>query len=256
MTKQKNLKRIIRERTEKTGESYTAARRQVLNARTPAQNAVARREADIRESSARTGSKLNAQSNSAGTVSEARVLQRTGRPLAQWFRVLDQFGAAERGHTEAARHLGRDHHVSGWYAQAITVAYERARGLRTINQTSKGFQVSVSRTIQAEPTLITSAFTNTRTRKAWLASADRELAEVLNQVLAKKREFTCSPRGTYGLRFRWNGAAVEIGVTPMANGRSQIVAAISRLADAKDVAGQRRRWTAVLNAVRAHLASH
>ncbi|HEX7779978.1 MAG TPA: hypothetical protein VF424_12085 [Vicinamibacterales bacterium] len=63
---------------------------------------------------------------------------KTGRGLDHWFEVLDRFGAVEKGHTAAARHLYDAHGVDGWYAQGITVAYERARGVRGVNQRRDG----------------------------------------------------------------------------------------------------------------------
>ena len=69
-----------------------------------------------------------------GSVSDATSRAKTGHGLDHWFAVLDAFGAVERGHTAAARHLYETHGVPGWYAQGITVAYERARGVRAVNQ--------------------------------------------------------------------------------------------------------------------------
>jgi hypothetical protein len=34
------------------------------------------------------------------------------------------------GHTEIARWLVAEHRIGGWWAQSVTVAYERARGVR------------------------------------------------------------------------------------------------------------------------------
>ena len=74
--------------------------------------------------------------------------------------MLDRFGAVEKGHTAAARHLHEAHHVDGWYAQGITVAYERARGVRAVNQRRDGeYEVSVSKVVAADTTDVIKAFT-------------------------------------------------------------------------------------------------
>ena len=63
-----------------------------------------------------------------GSVTDEKAREKTGHGLDHWFAVLDRFGGVEKGHSASARHLHDDHGVPGWYAQGITVAYERARG--------------------------------------------------------------------------------------------------------------------------------
>ena len=63
-----------------------------------------------------------------GSVTDEKAREKTGHGLDHWFAVLDRFGGVEKGHSASARHLYDDHGVPGWYAQGITVAYERARG--------------------------------------------------------------------------------------------------------------------------------
>src|SRR5687768_15705436 len=133
MTQQKKLKKAIRARSEKTGESYTAARRQVL---------LAREEPAPLPPAPKPPAK--------GGISEESVLKKTGHGLDHWFGVLDTFGGAAQGHTAMAAHLYKEHGIPGWHSQGITVAYERARGLREVNQACTGkFQVTVSKTVPA-----------------------------------------------------------------------------------------------------------
>jgi hypothetical protein len=62
------------------------------------------------------------------------------------FDVLDRFGGSGKGHTALARHLYEDHSVPGWHSQGITVAYERERGVRAVNQRCDGeYEVSARR---------------------------------------------------------------------------------------------------------------
>ena len=147
MTEAKKLKQAIRARSAQTGERYTAARQHVLKARqkrTP-EPAVAATPVTHRSAAAPSG------------VSEKAVIARTGRGFEHWFAVLDAFGAGAKGHTAAARHLRDDLGVPGWHSQGITVAYERTRGLRAVNQTATGFQVSVSKMVPADMDAVPSA---------------------------------------------------------------------------------------------------
>ncbi len=63
-------------------------------------------------------------------ITEDSVRRRTGKGWEEWLSVLDEWGSAEKGHTESARHLREAHGVSPWWAQAVTVRYEYERGLR------------------------------------------------------------------------------------------------------------------------------
>lgn len=63
-------------------------------------------------------------------ISEDSVRRRTGRGWADWLTILDDWGAADRGHMASARHLCDAYGISPWWAQAVTVRYEYERGLR------------------------------------------------------------------------------------------------------------------------------
>ena len=62
-------------------------------------------------------------------ISEERMRERTGRTSAEWYRILGEWGAREKGHTLAA-HLLREYGLSPWWAQAVTIRWEYERGLR------------------------------------------------------------------------------------------------------------------------------
>jgi hypothetical protein len=144
MTEDKARKRAIRKRIAKTGERYTAARRHVVNPREEL-SAV-----DLPQP-------------------DARLREKTGMGWREWFRLLDAWGAQERKHGEIAGHLMDEHAVPGWWAQTITVGYERSRGLRAKHQTLGGsFQVSVSKTFPTGVGKLFTAFTAASRRKTWL----------------------------------------------------------------------------------------
>src|SRR5258708_453501 len=104
------------------------------------------------------------QKSSAGykpKTSDAAVKKSTGKTWSQWFSVLDKAGAKKMPHIEIARriydkYLGEKKSKlapdvakrGGWWSQMVTVEYERSRGMRAINQTSTGFNVSVHGTYE------------------------------------------------------------------------------------------------------------
>ena len=96
MTRARALKQVIRARAAKTGERYTTARRHVLkdlqHPTDPSLVPGQRRATSGRRQFQRQ-------------CSDAKALEKTGHGLDHWLDALDWFGAVEKGHTAAARHL-------------------------------------------------------------------------------------------------------------------------------------------------------
>lgn len=249
MTLNKKLKQQVRARAAKTGESYATARRQTLAAR-------AREQAPEREGSAKQAADQQTAGNksSHGAVSDAKCIERTGHGLAHWFAVLDAFDAAKKGHTAAARHLHQDRGVSAWYAQGITVAYERERGLRTVNQNCDGhFEVSVSRVLPCSLQTATEALSRKARRERWLDGVDVPAAALLRQGLAGgKKGWTHKPELT---RLRWTAdeGTFVIEIAAKDDGRSRIVVRCTRLPRHELIEQQRAQWRKLLDTLRAHL---
>ncbi len=76
-------------------------------------------------------------------------------------------------HKEIAGYLYSNQKLPGWWAQMVTVEYERARGLREKYQTSGGFADSASRTVAANLARLYRAWTDEKVRRRWLK--DRRL---------------------------------------------------------------------------------
>ena len=161
MPKDKDLKRLVRERMERTGESYTAARAQVTR----------QGDADRRD-----------YAKIAGMRDEA-VRAKTGDDWRGWTRTLDEAGSTSKTHPEIAKWLQAEHDVSPWWAQTITVGYERIRGLRDKNQRrGGGFDANKSKTIPVPIEELYAAF-DARKRKRWLEVSVRTRKATENKSL-------------------------------------------------------------------------
>jgi hypothetical protein len=79
-------------------------------------------------------------------VSDEAVRKATGRGWNEWFTILDDAGALAWKHPDIARWLAAEHGISGWWAQGVTVGFERARGLRAQHERQSGFSLSVTKT--------------------------------------------------------------------------------------------------------------
>lgn len=265
MTQQKKLKKAIRARSQKTGESYTAARRQLLAAR---EKTASRQPASPEPPAAPPALEARAdavpapaapsrsRSLAKGGVRDEAVREKTGHGLEHWFAVLDAFGAAAKGHTATAAHLQKEHGVPGWYAQGITVAYERAMGLREKNQSCTGkFQVSVSKTVAATVTEVADALASAERRAAWLAGADPGLRRALDAAFTGEKPRQVKTKGSdYAwLRYSWDGRPVAIYINAKPNGRASVVADSQNLEGTAQVEERRAQWRAALAGLHRHL---
>ena len=104
-------------------------------------------------------------------ASPEAVERATGKLPEEWYSILDSAGAQRLTHKEIATMLGAEHDVSGWWSQHLTVEYERARGMRAMYETTRGFQVSASKTMAAPVSRVYEAFANGELRERWLPGA-------------------------------------------------------------------------------------
>src|SRR6266571_818145 len=112
MPKQKDLKRIVRTRMQKTGESYTVARLHIVK----------NKEIDYAK---------------VAGMSDAAVQKATGRSWRAWVKLLDEAGATSKPHRDIV-HSVSSLGVADWWSQMVTVGYERVRGLRERGQRRGG----------------------------------------------------------------------------------------------------------------------
>ena len=234
MTRARALKTAIRARVAKTGERYTTARRHVL--RDLSRPEVAAPPAPAPAAKARGG------------LSDAKTREKTGHGLDHWFAVLDRFGGPEKGHTALARHLYDAHGVPGWYSQGITVAYERGRGVRDVNQRCDGeYEVSVSKVVNAPAADVVRALSEPRLRRRWSGGTDAGLVKALSTALdgTGGKGIVVRPDGLGRFRYKWGATTVQLYLIPKP-GKVSVVATNSKLADAAMVVARRATWRAAL----------
>lgn len=237
MTDAKKLKSKIRERAARTGESYSTARRHVL--------AQLQKERDGKTAAtaqrARSG-------HAIGSVSEARCIEKTGAGFDHWFAVLDRFGA-KQGHTALAKHLREEQGVSAWYAQSITVAYERAKGLRELGQSCAGdYQTSVSRTLSLGLDDARALLTRKPKRARWLDGLDGPYAQLLEAALRSAR-FKAG-KDVIRLRHRAPLGAIELELRPKDDAKTVLTLRHTKIGDEPSREAAKAAWKVVLDAVR------
>ncbi len=211
MTKNRSLKRRVRERMAKTGESYAAARSQVVQKRD--------RLNDARTTLASTDDR----------PADEKVEAATGKSWDAWFSILDRWGGRARTHHETAEFLSNEQGVPGWWTQMIAVWYQRTRGLRLKHQQKDGFAIQASKTIDVQPRVVFDAFVKAAARKRWLTDG------------AMKLRTSRSPRSA---RFDWEDGLTRVHVTFDAKGPEKTVVAVSheKLPDPDEAETAKAAW--------------
>jgi uncharacterized protein YndB with AHSA1/START domain len=223
MTKEKDFKRVVRRRMTKTGESYTAARATLLRKPTSAARP------DEPQSVPQDYARL------AG-MADATLKAKTGCDWARWVYVLDRVKAHEWPHREIVSHVVEKYDVPGWWAQMVTVGYERIKGLRAKGQRRDGgFEASKSRTFPVPVSRLYKAFRDKRQRAKWL---DTEI-----EIRAARPDRS--------LRITWpDGTNVMVWFVAKGNEKTQVAIAHAKLPSAEVAAGMKEYWNERLDALK------
>lgn len=188
-------------------------------------------------------SEINAMSTRQSTPSSAPALRTaTGRDRAEWFAVLDGWGAPGRSYREIAGWLTREHGLSSWWAQKLIVEYQQDRGLRQPGARPDGtYAGGASKTIAATAERVLDAFADPALRARWLPGIEL-------------RERTSRP----GRSARFDladGSRLNATVTPQGVAKVQIAVEQERLPAAADAARAKEDWRQRLTALKALLES-
>ncbi len=203
MTRQESFKRRIRARMASTGEKYGAARRILIE-----------------------------QATRSGRVSEPdmsndRIVEATGRGWDEWCSLIDNQPGRDAGHTAIAAHLVEHHGIDSWWAQTVTVGYERIRGIRLKYQMADGtFTAGKSKTVDIDGELL---------RKMLLADRD-DLFPGFDTELRSKAE-------SRNVRIAIGPGTAEFSLEPTRDGRTKVTVAHAKLPTSAEVTAWRDYWS-------------
>lgn len=221
MPTNRDFKRLVRARMQKTGEAYTTARAHLLKKKPSSPRAPARPAVDF---AALAG------------MSDATIKAKTGCTWKRWVNALDYAKAATWTHGEIADYVHEKFHVPGWWAQSVTVGYERIKGLRAIGQRRDGgFEANKSRVFAVPIARLYRAFRDTRLRSRWLSD----------------EEFTVrsATRNKY-MRLTWPGRTlVQIGFISKGAAKSQVAIQHGPFPDRAAATRMKEYWTERLAAL-------
>lgn len=164
-------------------------------------------------------------------IGSAAVQRATTRTWEEWLVTLDGEGMSGKPHRDVVQHLGAVHGLNPWWSQMVCVGYEQARGRRLVHEKPTGFEISVSRTIEATVSEVFRAF-NDPTRRMWCAVPDY----VVRTTIAPRSLRLGMPDGTL----------VAVSILRKGGVRCQVTVDHTKLTDAAHAEQQKVEWRAAL----------
>jgi hypothetical protein len=235
MPRQKDLKRLVRARMEKTGEAYTAARAQIL--RKP--KAAKQPDAVAAVGATTTHPEPKDYAAIAG-MSDAAIKEKTGCDWEMWVKALDYSRAYELSHREIARLVKEKYDTPSWWTQMVTVGYERIKGLRERGQQRSGtFTMNRSRTFDVDVETLYDAWSDGRRRRRWLGETGVKVR-------------TTTPPKSMRLQMP-DGAIVVVGFYAKGASKSSVALEQARIPDRETADGMKQRWSERLDALSVEL---
>ena len=166
-------------------------------------------------------------------MTDAGIVAKTGKGWDYWFAALDKAGAAKLDHKGITALLDKKFKPGPWWGQMIAVSYERARGIRAMNQKCDGeFSVSVTKVMPVDLSRLFDVVTDEKSRKKWFPPG--------------AFEETSKTKDKYW-RFKWKkDARVSAGFYAKGAGKAQIAMDIGKLPDSDAVESERAAWKKAL----------
>lgn len=174
-------------------------------------------------------------------ISNDTVEKKTGKGWEAWLQLLDDQDASRWQHKQIAIYLHEHHGLDDWWAQAVTVGYEQARGLREKHQKPDGYEISVSKTFQAQLDKLYQAWTEVAVRQHWLS----DLGITISRATPHKSLRAALPDQT----------RLSVQFYPQSNGKVQITVHHMKLADSQDAEASKAFWKRALERLKTHCES-
>jgi hypothetical protein len=170
-----------------------------------------------------------------GRVSDEAVKKATGKIWSEWFAILDKAGAKKMSHTDVAHLLSTEYIKSGWWAQMVTVEYERVHGKRALNQRVGGsYNVTAHRTAEMPlPKLY----------KSWLKAVQS------NPGLKRKKLEATTVHPEKSIRYKCGDERINVAFVALNQAKSRIGIDHERLPTKESVEVNRLFWKKILAAL-------
>ncbi|MCM2256019.1 MAG: hypothetical protein NDJ94_10145 [Vicinamibacteria bacterium] len=174
-------------------------------------------------------------------IADDTLEARTGSRWEKWVKALDHRGAAELPHRAIVDIVRAEFGVGDWWAQSVTVGYERIKGLREIGQRRAGsYEASRSKTFSVPVATLFAACADARQRARWLKGLELTVR-------------TATP--SRSMRITWaDGTSVEMWFQDKAADKSSLQVQHVKLGSKADAEARKAFWSERLDALAALLA--
>ena len=160
--------------------------------------------------------------------SDELIRDNTGRGWNEWCDLIEAWPGHTAGHGAIAGWLQQEHDVDGWWAQAITVGWERISGRRLPHQMADGtFTANTSATVRIDAAALRQMLLDDDRRAALFPGNDAELR---------------SRPTSKNIRVRLNQGVAEIAISPRDGGRATVTVAHAKLASPDQVPFWKAYW--------------
>ncbi len=167
------------------------------------------------------------------------VKKLTGKPIEDWFALLDERGARTMKHDaifalvssiEGLKPLGE------WNRNLLTTTYEWDRGLKQRGQKEDGFEISVSKTIPVPVAILYQAWIEEPLRARWMPGQQPAISKATENK---------------SLRMLWRDNTTRVSVVLYRKGeeKTQVVVQHMKIAGAGQAATLKQYWSERLNAL-------
>ena len=183
-----------------------------------------------------------AQAATKPMMTDDGIRAKTGKGWEEWFAALDKAGAAKLDHRGITDLLDKKWEPGPWWGQMIAVSYERARGIRAMNQKCDGeFSVSVTKVMPVGLAELFAAATDPKLRARWFPPG--------------RFEETSKTANKYW-RGKWKkDGRLEVGFYAKGPGKAQIALQSNKLSGPAAVETERAAWKKALEKLQALLGS-
>jgi len=165
-------------------------------------------------------------------ISDKLVIEKTGKTIEEWFKILDKKGAKNLKHEEIfnlVSSLDGLKSLGQWNQNLLTTTYEWNRGLKERGQRNDGFEISVSKTIEVPASRIFDYWNEESLRSKWLTEKKfiiRKATENKSLVITWKDDST-----------------VRVELYKKSDAKSQVVVQHMKISDSKTAERAKDYWS-------------
>lgn len=168
-------------------------------------------------------------------VSEESIRENTGRGWTEWRELIDAMPDDQKDHPSVASWLASEHALDGWWAQAVTVGWERLSGRREKYQMADGtYRPSRTRVVRIDAAALRPALLN-----------DQQRARLLDM---DETTLISSPKSK-AIRVGLPQSRVQFDLNQQSDGRTKVTVTHWDLTDRSQVEPWQSHWSAWLQSL-------